>query len=61
MLPDVAVVFVAAVRNFHFHWCYSQFIVCEEKITYWSMAIDEVVIDISYPDQAFIKDSSLVL
>ncbi len=61
MLPGVTVESIAvAVRNFHLHLCYSQFAVCGERITYWSRAIHDVVIDISYPKRAF-KDSTLVL
>ena len=61
MLQGVAVVFIATViRNFHLHSCYSQYVVYVEKITYCSMAIHEFVIDISYPVQAFIIDSTLV-
>jgi hypothetical protein len=54
MLPGVTVPFTAKVkRNFHLHLCYSQFVVCGERITYWSRAIHDVVIDISYPEKAF--------
>ncbi len=61
MLPGVTVPFTAKIkRNFHLHLCYSQFAICVERITYWSRAIHDVVIDISYPERAFI-DSTLAL
>jgi hypothetical protein len=47
--------------NCYLHLCYSQYAVCGEKITYCSRAIHDVVIDISYPEKASIRDSNQVL
>lgn len=47
--------------NCYLHLCYSQCAVCGEKITYYSKAIHDVVIDISYPEKGSIRDSNQVL
>jgi hypothetical protein len=57
----IAVGFIAVMRNLYLHLCYSQCVVCGEKITYYSKAIHDVVIDISYPEKGSIRDSNQVL
>jgi hypothetical protein len=46
----IAAEVIAVMRNLYLHLCYSQYAVCGEKITYYSKAIHDAVIDISYPE-----------